>query len=402
MSARKRWNEFHETSVGAGWERGTESVNTDLARPLAQLILGTTGNPLEFFGIYNQTDVLILKSSPDSRGLDRDMLEDFSFKYDSRSTANRGYGWGEHRWDPDEKTRIRAGVRVAQGVDGSLEIPDPRLQIQHQLTENDLIGAGAALHTQSELPFEWKLSATTPLLSEKAWLGVLEWEHALAPGWRGTLTGWGKLYQDLASPSVVLTGALDTNSSIGNAKQTRTLRYASTGKGWATGVEASLRYQPTEGWTGWGSAEWSVSRRKDSDEGIWYPFGLERPWKLSWVNAFRIDRKWEVSARYIALGGMPYTPFVIENDPFGSHATGDTALWIGRRNSGTLAAYQRLDLRVSRESTLFGKSATFYYEIWNAFNDPNMVLRDASTGNLRGIQLNTPIPTIFLGTEVRF
>jgi hypothetical protein len=186
------------------------------------------------------------------------------------------------------------------------------------------------------------------------------------------------------------------------ANQGHVLAYESTGEGWAMGLEASLRYQPTAGWNGWASAEWSMSRRKDRPEGIWYPFGLERPWKLSWVNSFRIDKKWELSLRYAALGGNPYTPSNLWQQIFDNDHKSDTTLWIGSRNSANLAPYQRLDLRLQRESRMFGFPSTFYYEIWNAFNDPNFLLRDGKTGQFRWIQWNVPVPTVFLGLEVRF
>lgn len=297
-------------------------------------------------------------------------------------------------------------------------------------------------------------------------MGIVEWEHAFAPGWRTTVSGWGKLYRDLASPHVRVVGKPDsmelrrsieswlwmnramlgiTDSQylgpnppipegftpeeaqhwldsleivrsdlrVGYVPETvrseieywhseRELAYESTGEGWAAGLELSLRYQPTQAWTGWASAEWSISRRKDRPDGIWYPFGLERPWKISWVNAFRVDRKWEISLRYSALAGTPYTPSSLWGQGFGGEDATDSVVWIGKRNSANLAPYQRLDLRLARESRMFGFPATFYYEMWNAFNEPNFLLRDSESGQFRWIQMNVPFPTVFLGMEVRF
>lgn len=465
LSGRKRWNRDHETSLGFSVRRESEDVETALDRPVAELILGTTGNPLEFLGVYNQREVLVLDGPTDLITLDR--LSQTDFRYSSSTTEYRPSGWLEHRWDPDPDTRVRAGVRLSGTESGGMEIPSPRVQVQRKVTENDLLGIGAALHTQSDLPFEWKLSARQPLEPEKAWIGIVEWEHSFAPGWRTTLTGWGKWYQDLASPRVFAAGAVDTAririamwnwvfanqksagipdslmmssyhwdpdlpDSVNSLRQAESyaqqyravlayvpesfksdavywstphhLEYASTGVGWAAGMEASIHYHPTEGWTGWGSVEWSVSRRKDFEDGIWYPFGLERPWKISWVNAFRVDRTWELSVRYSAVAGNPYTPFKLWNLS-GIEATGstsDTTLWIGSRNSASLAAYQRLDLRISKESTVFGHPATWYWEVWNAFNDPNFILRDASSGEFRWIDTNIPIPVVFVGVQTRF
>lgn len=465
LSGRKRWNEEHETSVGFGLGDESQSAKTHLARPAAQLIMGTTGNPMEFLGIFNEKEVR-LPGGADRSFMDIENLADWDFDYDSSVSRLKPTGWIEHRWDPDSRTRVRAGVRFSSDAQGGVDIPNPRLQVQRQITDKDLFGVGVALHTQSEMPFEWNFAATKPLESEKAWLGIVEWEHAFAPGWRTTVSGWGKLYQDLASSRMVRVGEFDSVEyrsrmhswfwrnataigvpdsvmnrsyylpydplrsqeetdrlwdSIGRASesekfayvpeevrafaaeisQDRVLAYESTGEGWAAGLELSLRYQPTQAWTGWASVEWSISRRKDRPDGIWYPFGLERPWKLSWVNAFRVDKKWEISLRYAAQAGNPYTPSSLWGQMFDGDES-DSVMWIGKRNSARLAPYQRLDLRLARESRMFGFPATFYYEMWNAFNDPNFILRDNGTGQFRWVQLNVPFPTVFLGMEVRF
>lgn len=466
LSARKRWSEEHETSVGFGYGDESQSAKTHIARPAAQLIMGTTGNPMEFFGVFNEGEVR-LPGKNNRSILDIERFADMDFEYDSSVSWDRPSGWIEHRWDPDSRTRIRTGVRFSSDAQGELDIPNPRLQVQRQITEQDLFGLGIALHTQRDMPFEWNFAASKPLKSEKAWLGIVEWEHAFAPGWRSTVSGWGKIYRDLASPSMVVTKAADS-TLVGWAKDEwlwtnykimgipdavgsftfscwerfqglpdslytpacdsawkefqvwrrsyvptevaqaieywysdRRLTYESTGEGWAAGLELSLRYQPTQAWTGWASAEWSISRRRDRPDGIWYDFGLDRTWKLSWVNAFRIDKKWEISLRYAAQAGNPYTPSSLWGQMFDGDDS-DSVMWIGKRNSARLAPYQRLDLRVARESRMFGFPATFYYEMWNAFNDPNMILRDNESGQFRWVHLNVPFPTVFLGMEVRF
>lgn len=465
LSTRKRWTDDHETQAGIGWDRGTEIARTDVDRPLAMLIQGTTGNPLEFAGVYNESEILVLsKGSPFWYGIGR--LESLDFQYDFQETRQEANVWAEHRWDLSSETRLRAGVRLAADETGGFGIPNPRVQIQTQVTESDLIGLGLALHTQSDLPFDWRAAASQTLVPEKALLAITEWEHAYAPGWRSTLSLWGKYYQDLASPWVEryappdpeeLREAMNTlyfqheselnvpdsvlrwNGPVWDPAQDpaefdrlyreylraydsarfsylprryidsvipwlqpKRLRYTPSGIGWAVGVEASLRYQPTPGWTGWASAEWSMSRRRDREGGPWYPFGQERPWKLSWVNAFRIDRTWDLNFRYAAMAGNPYTPFQVRDDsPDPDVNAIDTVLWIGTRNSRRFAPYQRLDVRVAKNTTVFGKPATFYYEIWNAFNDPNSLLRDSESGRYVWASLNLPLPVVFLGVEVR-
>ena len=458
LSGRWRTGPSHETSAGFSLRDESEEIQASLYRPVAEMILGTTGNPLEFLGVYNQREKAYVDGPLSTVGLDQLMNTDF--RYSHEGSEFRPAVWAEHIWDPDERTRVRTGLRLAGSTDGGISFPDPRLQVQRKWTDSDVLGLGAALHTQSDLPFEWRLSTVDgPLKPEKAWLGILEWEHSSPSGWKTTLSGWGKLYQDLASAREVAAGPMDTAKyfsavdqwlaihsvlsllpdSLLNPRCSSTetpeacrerfeleratylpesarndlrdwstpqrLAWESTGKGWATGLEGSISYHPSSNWTGWLSAEASVSRRQDFPGGIWYDFGLERSWKLSWVNAFRIDRTWEVSVRWDALAGSPYTPFKVWNLE-GTQTTNsngsDTTLWIGDRNSARLAAYRRLDLRISKESTIFRHPVTWYWEVWNALNEPNYVLRDANTGEFRWVTTNLPIPMIFLGIRSRF
>jgi hypothetical protein len=70
---------------------------------------------------------------------------------------------------------------------------------------------------------------------------------------------------------------------------------------------------------------------------------------------------------------------------------------VGARNSGRLAPYSRLDLRLARNSEWMGARMKAYVEVWNSMNSPNYFARDSRSGELKSAQLNWPFPLFFLG-----
>lgn len=80
----------------------------------------------------------------------------------------------------------------------------------------------------------------------------------------------------------------------------------------------------------------------------------------------------------------------------------DTLFHAGPRNGARYAPYSRWDLRLSREWALKRHSLESFFEIWNLFNTPNFLLRDSATEAWKFVDLNYPIPILFLGISGRW
>jgi hypothetical protein len=448
------WRDDHELGAGLSTRYGVETAKAQLARLLSGMILGTLENPLDMLGMVDE-DGFTIRDNSEDRDFVSEILQNVMLQDSLRQKYWTVDGWVTDLWDVTPETRIRSGVRLEGDTRSGTLWPSPRVQVQHKLTEQDNLGVGIALHTQNEMALEWQLDAPKTLKPQKSAIASVEWERDLGNSWQFELNGWGKGYWDLVAPRMGYTGNVDSTLLHNNLEQwvtdlynqqvlksgtadslvrranqdgwqdylydatfraqlrsldpagydravmlsrQRRLLQSNSGVGFAAGLESSLRYHPADFWMGWLSGEVALSRRRDSVGGLWYNFGVDRRWKLSWVNAFQMPSRYELTLRYTAMSGMPYTPFT--GGIFGGSS--DTLFWVGKRNSSWFSPYQRLDFKLSKRSTLIRKPFVSYLEIWNAWNDPNWLLRDSETKQFRWINYNIPVPTVFLGCELRF
>ena len=163
-------------------------------------------------------------------------------------------------------------------------------------------------------------------------------------------------------------------------------------------VNLPFFYDPVPVWNGWASAEVSLSNRRDRENSSWYHFRYHRPWILNWVNYFKFPGSgYELSIRARYAAGLPYTDFKSE-----FNEDSDTLLYIGPMNEKRYMAYQRVDIRLTKTTTLFGHPLTRYFAVWNLFNRPNFLLRDSKSEAVKFFNYNIPFPMIFYGITFRW
>jgi hypothetical protein len=167
--------------------------------------------------------------------------------------------------------------------------------------------------------------------------------------------------------------------------------YNNSGTGYAQGIEYFLRYDPADWWSGWISITLSRSMRTRKKGYKAHPFPLDRPLLISLVNYYRLPREYELGVKFRYMSGKPYT-FL----NFGDY------LEIGPYNEKRFAPYIRFDFRISKSFTFFGHKSHWYTELWNAFNTPNCFLRDNRTGDIKNINLNLPVPALFMGLDFQW
>ena len=80
----------------------------------------------------------------------------------------------------------------------------------------------------------------------------------------------------------------------------------------------------------------------------------------------------------------------------------DTLFSSGPRNGARYSPYARWDLRLSREIPIGRHKLESYFEVWNAFNSPNVLMTDSRSGEWKFVDLNYPIPILFLGISGRW
>ncbi len=431
----------HGITAGASYDYQEEVFDADMFRVFFELIYNGNTDLLSSLGHYGSQGVLITKNTPGSDpNIDYvgRLIEQMNFQHTGKVYGSFYCLYAEDSWSPNPRQRLTVGLRLEYEENSGDYFPSPRLSYFHNINKANEITFAAGIYSQNDVPFYIRQSNNT-LNSEKSFHANFEWTHHFTKSYRLELQSYYKYYWDLVTPGMYNTreliwgddgiGYLDSAafSQLSHQAQEdfidlhgqRDLRYANTGIGNALGLELSFFYDPVPVWNGWISAEVSMSQRRDNKgekwsdfmlnklsladskntQGeVWYDFRFHRPWIINWVNYFKFPSspyEFSIRARYAA--GLPYTNFNT-----GSNESSDTLLYIGPKNEERYMSYQRVDIRLTKSSTLFGHPYQWYFAVWNFFNRPNFMLRDKETEQARFINFNIPFPVIFYGMNFRW
>ncbi len=165
--------------------------------------------------------------------------------------------------------------------------------------------------------------------------------------------------------------------------------YTNKGSGYAYGWENMVRYEVGDFWHGWLSFTLGRSVRQRLPGWRKHPFPLETPLLISFVNYYRLPRRYEFSVKYRLIGGRPYTPTDASLEE----------VRISDFNSGRLAPYQSLDFRISKGFLRKRMRGHLYIEVWNSLNSPNLFMLDSKTKHLQGQTTNIPVPVLLFGFD---
>jgi len=332
-----------------------------------------------------------------------------------------------------ESGELTYGFREEYQPEAREVVPAPRIAYRWDVDAKNQLNFRGGLYTQHNLPY-YKQADHPGLKSEKSLEAGTEWKHALAPGYRFGIDAYYKHYFDLVADNLIPNGDLDLKGSLEprpygsmTSEDVQALKgildtvtrfsnlpdsvqalayqvfgdlvfdYANTGEGMAFGTEFSFFYNPHSAWNGWLSLDLSLSYRKDRKGEPYYPYQIHRPIVFNWVNEFSITNQYSLGLTYRWAMGQPYTPYSGTMDD-----TDAMPIAVGSRNSGRLAPYSRLDLRLSHQIDKWGTRFKTYVEVWNSMNTPNYFSRDDGTGELKSAQLNFPFPVVFVGLSADF
>jgi TonB dependent receptor/TonB-dependent Receptor Plug Domain len=426
VEAKYAWGENHALAFGVQREMWFERYHTTVPRPIYELMVNGNSDLLDGLSLLNPEGLHLLRkdypSLPPVHPATLVLLQRFDYK----DTREQDFGavYASDRWDISPSSRLEAGVRLEHAETPNHWFLSPRIAWYQRLTPRDELTIGLGHYAQSDLPF-YALDANPLLLPEKVWQGSWSLTHDFGKSVQFEIEHWYKRYDDLVTLDLNTPNSIDWKSVgidsifaasldpkymriIQSIYGIRHFNYSNEGEGEAQGLELSVRYRPTPEWTGWFSGEQSASRRQDHPGEKSYPFRNHRPWALNWVNWWHFPNDYALGTRLRYSAGQAYTPYYES----GSTVTGtfvedgsvgqDTLLSFGARNSGRYAPYLRFDIRISHDTKWFGHPAETFFEIWNAFNDPNFIVRDNETGQFKSIQMNYPVPVLFLGFRWRY
>ena len=202
------------------------------------------------------------------------------------------------------------------------------------------------------------------------------------------LEGFYKRYSNLISSSRTSSGRI-----------TYSRKNDATGSARGLDVYVALSLTRFYGWLSYGLLDSREDLLKDRIGE--YPRFTDQRHTLSVVAEWDLGSRWSSNLRVQYGSGYAYTPSVSRFNSQKSQWE-----WIqGEKNSATLPAYRRVDIRFGKEFEIAGLSASAFLDVSNLFNFTNIQsyrYRFSSNGNpyVEEIELWPILPT--LGMTVKF
>jgi outer membrane receptor for ferrienterochelin and colicin len=200
------------------------------------------------------------------------------------------------------------------------------------------------------------------------------------------LEGYHKKYDDLIT---------STQSSRGIISYSR--KNDATGKTWGTDLYIAYSQPGFYGWLSYGL----LSSKQELRDGTSFPRNTDQRHTLAAVGDVELGSGWSMNARFVYGSGYAYTP----STAIYKNVTKEYEWIEGKPNSEYLPSYQRVDLRISKDLVMFGKSTSIYLDVSNLLNAKNIQayryrFNDIGKPLREDVKLWPILPT--LGVSVRF
>jgi hypothetical protein len=276
-------------------------------------------------------------------------------------------GFVSHVWRVTPRFEATTGLRVDRwGASGKVAL-SPRFASSLSLNDRLRLTGAVGLYRQRLPSF---LLAQDPAFEELAVPRALHvvggMSYLFSPSTQLTVEAYLKEYDgfplEVEDPSLFV---VDDGASQIGFRPYRTL--VDEGKASSRGVEVLVQKRLTERLYGLASGSWFRSRYRDL-EGQWRSRAWDNRWVATLAGGYRFSHAWEVSGRWSAGGGAPYTPF----DVAASTGLNSGVIDTGRINAVRHPAYHSLNLRVDHRTVLRGSTITTFLSLWNAYNRENV------------------------------
>ncbi|HYO82633.1 MAG TPA: TonB-dependent receptor [Bryobacteraceae bacterium] len=243
----------------------------------------------------------------------------------------------------------------------------PRAALSYRLT--DKLSWRASYGSYYQQPFFVFLAAfpvNAGLVPFRADHYVTGFSYLASRTLRFSVETYRKIYRDypvaLQFPQLSL-------ANIGDTFDVRSILFplTSAGRGRAQGIELFMEKKFSDKWFGQANLAFSRTRHSGLD-GALRPGSFDYPFIANGVGGYRLNPRWELSARAAWLGGRPFTPFLADQSQVQRRGIFDLA----RVNGERLPDYFRLDLRVDRTFTVRDKPLLVFAGFQNITNRNNV------------------------------
>jgi hypothetical protein len=261
---------------------------------------------------------------------------------------------------------LEAGVRWdAQSWTAGSDQMSPRLNLVWETAGLGTVRAAWGRFAQAQaidqLQVEDGLETFFP--AEWAEHRILSWERALPSGPLVRVDAYHKLMADLRPRFENLFEPLDLFPQ-GEPDRVRLDPEGAQ----ARGVEILVKGPARPRWSWW--ASYSLAAVEDRLAGAWQPRSWDQRHALAAGVSVQAGRGWTLSLAGLHHSGWPMTPVT---GAWGVDGDGAPVIVpvVGERNAGRYPAYQRVDLRVSREATLRHGRLRLWAEVMNLADHGN-------------------------------
>ena len=277
--------------------------------------------------------------------------------FHDRFSVNFGSVFAKDRWKLFEPFTLVIGGRASYEDYLHTSEYEPRLSAEYQASKETLVTAGWGKYHQFPQGYEVIPKMGNPGLDNiKADHYNLGIERLLTEGWSTRFEVYYKDLYDLVVPDV------EKN-------------YVNGGSGKAYGAELLIKKNRTESWSGWLSATYSRTERRNDLTGEKFPYSYDQPIVLNLVYEWQFRPQWTFGAKWRYQSGAPYTPVIGTYTQIYTDATGTHSLirpQYGEIGSERLPEYHRLDLRVARNFVFDTSKMSVYLELINAYDHKNI------------------------------
>ena len=307
--------------------------------------------------------------------------------------------YAQDDWTVNERWSLQGGLRFEYQDASKVMKLGPRFSARYNLTDAITIKAATGIYYQylnlvsneafsffdMWVPIDKKME--TPR-SEDFVLGV---ETHPSPGYDLNVEAYYKTYANIAEFKQEATQAAEINELF------------DIGKGRAYGVELFLQKKMGDltGYIGY-SLAWTYRNFKAINDGNDYQPKYDRRHDISLVGSYRLSENWKIGLIYTYATGQTYTQAVGRYLLATRERQSDIVL-PGERYNRRLEPYYRMDVSITKHTSLWGVNGNWYIQVFNILNHRNVWFKEINTGEnpalVTDVRLLPIIPTFGVDFE---